>query len=146
MAPAVANLLKYKGLFVERQVILYDSPLSLNRRARSSPIKSRASVYHLLTYGSPVTGGAEGGRTPDLLNAIQAFSQLNYGPSLFVTLSAGINRTGRLSFKELLDFPNRFGLISNGISRKVAKYRKKKPGQIYPGSFPSQVEFRDRSG
>jgi hypothetical protein len=24
--------------------------------------------------------GAEGGRTPDLLNAIQAFSQLNYGP------------------------------------------------------------------
>ena len=26
--------------------------------------------------------GAEGGRTPDLLNAIQAFSQLNYGPEI----------------------------------------------------------------
>ncbi len=25
-------------------------------------------------------GGAEGGRTPDLLNAIQALSQLSYGP------------------------------------------------------------------
>jgi hypothetical protein len=26
-------------------------------------------------------GGARGGRTPDLLNAIQALSQLSYGPS-----------------------------------------------------------------
>jgi hypothetical protein len=26
------------------------------------------------------TGGAEGNRTPDLLNAIQALSQLSYGP------------------------------------------------------------------
>ncbi len=26
-------------------------------------------------------GGAEGNRTPDLLNAIQALSQLSYGPS-----------------------------------------------------------------
>ncbi len=25
-------------------------------------------------------GGAEGNRTPDLLNAIQALSQLSYGP------------------------------------------------------------------
>jgi hypothetical protein len=25
-------------------------------------------------------GGAEGGRTPDLLNAIQALSQLSYSP------------------------------------------------------------------
>jgi hypothetical protein len=28
------------------------------------------------------TGGAEGNRTPDLLNAIQALSQLSYGPEL----------------------------------------------------------------
>jgi hypothetical protein len=28
-----------------------------------------------------LTGGAEGNRTPDLLNAIQALSQLSYGPS-----------------------------------------------------------------
>ena len=27
-------------------------------------------------------GGAEGDRTPDLLNAIQALSQLSYGPIL----------------------------------------------------------------
>ena len=29
----------------------------------------------------PVASGAEGSRTPDLLNAIQALSQLSYGPS-----------------------------------------------------------------
>ncbi len=28
----------------------------------------------------PVVGGAKGSRTPDLLNAIQALSQLSYGP------------------------------------------------------------------
>jgi hypothetical protein len=30
------------------------------------------------------TGGAEGNRTPDLLNAIQALSQLSYGPIAWV--------------------------------------------------------------
>jgi hypothetical protein len=30
--------------------------------------------------GSLRSGGAEGNRTPDLLNAIQALSQLSYGP------------------------------------------------------------------
>jgi hypothetical protein len=30
----------------------------------------------------PVAGGAKGSRTPDLLNAIQALSQLSYGPGL----------------------------------------------------------------
>ena len=29
-----------------------------------------------------ISGGAEGGRTPDLLNAIQALSQLSYSPIL----------------------------------------------------------------
>ncbi len=29
----------------------------------------------------PGSGGAEGNRTPDLLNAIQALSQLSYGPA-----------------------------------------------------------------
>ena len=29
------------------------------------------------------TGGAEGDRTPDLLNAIQALSQLSYSPTAF---------------------------------------------------------------
>jgi hypothetical protein len=32
------------------------------------------------TYSPDRTGGAEGNRTPDLLNAIQALSQLSYGP------------------------------------------------------------------
>ena len=31
--------------------------------------------------GNPRTNGAEGNRTPDLLNAIQALSQLSYGPN-----------------------------------------------------------------
>ncbi len=30
---------------------------------------------------NPRTNGAEGNRTPDLLNAIQALSQLSYGPN-----------------------------------------------------------------
>jgi len=30
---------------------------------------------------SPANSGAEGNRTPDLLNAIQALSQLSYGPN-----------------------------------------------------------------
>ena len=33
---------------------------------------------------SQKTYGAEGSRTPDLLNAIQAFSQLNYGPNILI--------------------------------------------------------------
>ena len=40
------------------------------------------------------TDGAEGSRTPDLLNAIQALSQLSYGPSpplsIFKKSSAGL--------------------------------------------------------
>ena len=31
--------------------------------------------------GNSWTSGAEGNRTPDLLNAIQALSQLSYGPN-----------------------------------------------------------------
>jgi hypothetical protein len=31
-------------------------------------------------YFNRVLGGARGSRTPDLLNAIQALSQLSYGP------------------------------------------------------------------
>ncbi len=33
-----------------------------------------------MTSTDPGRGGAEGNRTPDLLNAIQALSQLSYGP------------------------------------------------------------------
>ena len=31
-------------------------------------------------FPQAVSGGAKGSRTPDLLNAIQALSQLSYGP------------------------------------------------------------------
>ena len=34
--------------------------------------------------GGGFDGGAEGNRTPDLLNAIQALSQLSYGPNFLV--------------------------------------------------------------
>ncbi len=38
-------------------------------------------------YAAPAANlnisGAEGDRTPDLLNAIQALSQLSYGPNIF---------------------------------------------------------------
>lgn len=36
-------------------------------------------VRELITYEK--NGGAKGSRTPDLLNAIQALSQLSYGPT-----------------------------------------------------------------
>jgi hypothetical protein len=36
----------------------------------------------------PRTSGAEGNRTPDLLNAIQALSQLSYGPLIPIPASA----------------------------------------------------------
>ncbi len=44
----------------------------------------------LATFESndPIDSGAEGNRTPDLLNAIQALSQLSYGPSTHNTPEA----------------------------------------------------------
>jgi hypothetical protein len=42
-------------------------------------------------FGGPwrgVFGGARGSRTPDLLNAIQALSQLSYGPNLAARFGA----------------------------------------------------------
>jgi hypothetical protein len=40
-----------------------------------------SSIWQRKRRKSPkTTGGAEGNRTPDLLNAIQALSQLSYGP------------------------------------------------------------------
>jgi hypothetical protein len=36
------------------------------------------SLYHIVSADD--FGGAKGSRTPDLLNAIQALSQLSYGP------------------------------------------------------------------
>jgi hypothetical protein len=46
----------------------------------------------------PRTSGAEGNRTPDLLNAIQALSQLSYGPQHFpMTLKVALHPATRFS-------------------------------------------------
>src|SRR5215472_7825627 len=43
--------------------------------------KSAACAHKILLLINMLLGGARGSRTPDLLNAIQALSQLSYGPS-----------------------------------------------------------------
>ena len=50
------------------KVVLYQLSYSRGRRAGRGP-------------APPRTHGAEGNRTPDLLNAIQALSQLSYSPA-----------------------------------------------------------------
>ncbi len=47
----------------------------------------------------PATHGAEGNRTPDLLNAIQALSQLSYGPSTHTDPPPRGRRTSPRSFQ-----------------------------------------------
>ena len=42
--------------------------------------RSWANDSLLVDIPMDLIGGAEGNRTPDLLNAIQALSQLSYGP------------------------------------------------------------------
>ena len=41
----------------------------------------------LSSYAVDLPGGAKEGRTPDLLNAIQALSQLSYGPILNINIT-----------------------------------------------------------
>ena len=50
------------------------------QQTQKKPYKRRTYRSFVDAYGT-VTGGAEGNRTPDLLNAIQALSQLSYSPS-----------------------------------------------------------------
>src|ERR1700683_1192495 len=54
-------------------------------------MRTRTGVFFSLSYE---TGGARGSRTPDLLNAIQALSQLSYGP-VGCRMSAASNRETR---------------------------------------------------
>ena len=49
-------------------------------RATRDEVPPRASIVFDLEAGVTF-GGAEEDRTPDLLNAIQALSQLSYGPT-----------------------------------------------------------------
>jgi hypothetical protein len=48
-------------------------------RTRTDDPVITSDVLYQLSYGGQT--GAEGSRTPDLLGAIQALSQLSYGPS-----------------------------------------------------------------
>ncbi len=52
-------------------------------------------IFTRVNCAQPADGGAEGNRTPDLLNAIQALSQLSYGPRLFGRGSIGGRWAGR---------------------------------------------------
>ena len=52
-------------------------------QAPSRPIQIQTSIFSRKIPNCVRDGGAKGDRTPDLLNAIQALSQLSYGPVRF---------------------------------------------------------------
>ena len=64
------------------KVVLYQ--LSYSRRPARLPQQPDPdrpkTCYTSLTSNKPLRDGGEGNRTPDLLNAIQALSQLSYAP------------------------------------------------------------------
>jgi hypothetical protein len=49
----------------------------MRSKTKSRPVNAYGNAYDVLG----MDGGAEGVRTPDLLNAIQALYQLSYDPS-----------------------------------------------------------------
>jgi hypothetical protein len=51
---------------------------ALRLRCSADKLSDPAELFNLALISR---GGAEGNRTPDLLNAIQALSQLSYGPA-----------------------------------------------------------------
>jgi hypothetical protein len=55
-------------------------PLVLQAPRDRGPATRRSDLRLSTFLFRIITGGAEGNRTPDLLNAIQALSQLSYGP------------------------------------------------------------------
>jgi hypothetical protein len=65
----------------------------LNHNQQNSPL-FLAGYRTSLHYLKCVLGGAEEDRTPDLLNAIQALSQLSYNPSKFPTNLSGFFNIG----------------------------------------------------
>ena len=60
----------------EKVFTLADAHISLNRVPRQAIGFERGSRKY-----ETIFGGADGSRTHDLLNAIQALSQLSYGPT-----------------------------------------------------------------
>ena len=59
-------------------------------------------------------GGARGSRTPDLLNAIQALSQLSYGPHL--------GRAGFYSGAGIAPSLSKLGCPVNAVQRRRCKF------------------------
>jgi hypothetical protein len=62
-----------------------DPLIPVGRRIQHILVLHYAEIRRLPAGGAvcrrgAIIGGAEGNRTPDLLNAIQALSQLSYGP------------------------------------------------------------------
>src|SRR5262245_10211710 len=55
--------------------------MAIRRKLIRSGGNKRSAVRKKLCFTLVLSGGARGSRTPDLLNAIQALSQLSYGPT-----------------------------------------------------------------
>jgi hypothetical protein len=69
------------GISVYDDVDMFDVTGPCETRPRvCQPIGSENGELGQWPQATAITGGAEGNRTPDLLNAIQALSQLSYSP------------------------------------------------------------------
>ena len=80
----------------------------------AAPVRNRREFHDLREED----GGARRNRTADLLNAIQALSQLSYGPTVAATLGSGWNS---------------FCTGSGGALRFVAAATKRSIGRLSPG-------------
>ncbi len=77
----------------------------------------------LLCRGFSLFGGPEGSRTPDLLNAIQALSQLSYGP-MFSQRQLLVYRAGADLSRKTFGFPGLTAqslLWEEGMTQKPAR-------------------------
>ena len=63
------------------KVVLYQ--LSYSRASAANVTTYRTAIYRPYRRLPPPTSGGEGDRTPDLVNAIHALSQLSYAPRIF---------------------------------------------------------------
>src|SRR5688500_110875 len=65
------------------------------RRAGSQPTRPTLTGATRITAPPPDANGGEGDRTPDLVNAIHALSQLSYAPAIFCSRREGGRSTAR---------------------------------------------------
>ena len=68
---------------------------------------SPSSCSHLQAPAFFEDGGAEGVRTPDLLNAIQALYQLSYDPNRSDGNLGGCHELSKRNQRNILTFPGR---------------------------------------